>query len=246
MKMRTNELERSNGELRKLNQMENEFIGIINHELKNPITTVLSGIEVIKARGIDKLDENQKKLLSVMETSTQDMLRLTNNLLDVSTIESGKFEICPENVPFVSILEEVVQALKPEADRKKIRIKTKIDDSINDIYADSVRLKQVLFNVIDNAIKYTGENGTVDISANDGGKNIKIDVKDTGIGIKKEHLIDIFEKFAKRAAGYRGTGLGLYISKSLVESHNGKIKADSDYGKGSVFSIVLPKAQAAI
>jgi signal transduction histidine kinase len=149
-------------------------------------------------------------------------------------------------VPFVSILEEVVQTLKPEADNKKIRIETKIDDSINEIYADSVRLKQVLFNVIDNAIKYTGENGTVDISANDGGKNIKIDVKDTGIGIKKEHLINIFEKFAKRVAGYKGTGLGLYISRSLIESHNGKIEADSEYGKGSVFSILLPKAQPSI
>lgn len=245
VKLRTNELERSNEELKRLNQLENDFIGIINHELKTPITTVLSGIEVIRARGIDKFDESQKKLLSVMEISGQDMLRLANNLLDVSKIESGKFAISPENVPFVSLLEEVVQALKPEADRKKIRIKTKIDDSISNVYADNDRLKQVLFNVIDNAIKYTGENGTVDISAKDDGKNIKIEVKDSGIGIKKENLIDIFDKFSKRAAGYKGTGLGLYIARSLIESHNGKIEADSEYGKGSVFSILLPKVQTA-
>ena len=243
VRLRTEELQRSNEELIKLDQMKNEFIGVINHELKTPITAVLSGLEVIKMHGTDKFDESQKKLLSIMENSGRDMLKLANNLLDLSKIESGKIVIYPEHFPLINMLEEVVQSLKPEAEKKNVKIKTKIDEAISTIHADSVRLKQVLFNLIDNAVKYTGEDSTVNITASTAGKNIKIEVKDSGIGIKKENIGNIFDKFAKRAAGYKGTGLGLYISKSFIEAHNGKIEVESEFGKGATFRILIPKLQ---
>ena len=204
-----------------------------------------SGIEVIKAHGTDKLDENQNKLLDVMEKSSQDMLHLTNNLLDLSKIESGKIEIYPENFPFINLAEEVVQTLKPEADKKKIKIKIKIDESITTIYADPERLKQVLFNLIDNAVKYTSEGGSIDIIVNDLTNKIKVEVKDSGTGIKKENINSIFSKFAKHIPGYKGTGLGLYISKTFIEAHKGDITVESEYGKGSTFKFTLPKTQAA-
>jgi len=245
VRSRTEELERSNSEMKRINQLQNEFIGIINHELKTPITAVLSGLELVKARGIEKLDTSQKKMLDIMEEGGRDMLRLANNLLDLSKIESGKITVFRERFPLINLIEEVVLSLRPEADRKKLNITTKIDESVSSVYADSVRLKQVIFNLVDNAVKYTGEGGTITISAATENNSIKVWVKDTGIGIKNENFENIFSKFAKRVAGYKGTGLGLYISKSFIEAHNGNIKVDSEYGKGATFIISLPKVQAA-
>ena len=241
VKQRTQELQRANDDLKKLNEMENEFIGIINHELKSPITSVLSGIEVIRARGTEKFDSSQKKLLDIMWISGLDMLRLANNLLDVSKIDSGKFIVYPERIPIINMVEEVLQALKPEIDRKKLKITSKIDDSISTIYADSVRLKQVAFNLIDNAVKYSKDGGKVSIIAKDLGKQISIEVSDSGVGIKPENISQIFNKFAKRQPGFKGTGLGLYISKSFVEAHGGKIEVESKYEKGSTFRFIIPK-----
>ena len=242
---RTKELQMSNNELKRVNQMKNEFIGIINHELKTPITAVISGIEVIKARGIKKLDENQQKLLKIMEASGFDMLRLANNLLDLSKIESGKIEIYPDHFPLINLIEEVTQALKPQADKKGITVKIKIGDKISTVYADPERLKQVLFNLTDNAIKYTKENGIIEIKAESFDSKIKVSIKDSGIGIKKENLATIFDKFAKHVPGYKGTGLGLHISKSFIEAHNGSIEVESEYGKGATFRFYLPKLQTA-
>ena len=241
VKQRTKELEQSNMELTKTNQMKNELIGVINHELKSPITTVISGIDVIKAHGTDKFDESQKKLIDIMQENGMEMLRLTNDLLDLSKIESGKMIVHSEPVPLLNMIEETVQSLMSEIEKKKMKVTTKIDDTITTIFADSVRLKQVIFNLIENAVKFTGEKGKVIIEAKDAGDQIRIDVKDSGIGIKKEDLEKIFDKFAKRPAGFRGTGLGLYIAKSLTEAHNGKIEVSSVEGKGSTFSVILPK-----
>jgi signal transduction histidine kinase len=241
VKQRTKELEQSNMELTKTNQMKNELIGVINHELKSPITTVISGIDVIKAHGTDKFDESQKKLIDIMQENGMEMLRLANDLLDLSKIESAKIIVHTEPVPLLNMIEETVQSLMTEIKKKKLKITTKIDDPITTIFADSVRLKQVIFNLIENAVKFTGEKGQVNIEAKDAGDQIRIDVRDSGIGIKKADVGGIFDKFAKRQAGFRGTGLGLYIAKSLTEAHNGKIEVTSVEGKGSTFSVFLPK-----
>lgn len=245
VKQRTEELQNSNDELRKVNQMTNEFIGIINHELKTPITSVLSGIEVIKAHGLDKFDESQRKLLIIMENSGYDMLKLANNLLDVSKIDAGQISVFAEHIPLINLIEEVGQSLKPEADKKHVKIVPKVDESIAMIHADSVRLKQAIFNLVDNAVKYSHENGNVNITAKDLGNQVVIEVMDNGLGIKKEHMNEIFNKFAKRVAGYKGTGLGLYIAKSLIEAHKGRIEVESKYGEGSTFKIFIPKFQTA-
>jgi signal transduction histidine kinase len=243
VQQRTLDLERSNEELRKIDQMKNDFIGIINHELKEPITVVLSGIEVIRARGFEKLDESQQKMINVMEQSGKEMQRLTNNLLDLSKIESGKVIINNEKLQLSTLLDEVILSLKQDAEKKNVKIITKIEGSVSVIYGDSFRLKQALYNIVDNAIKYTKENGTISISAESIGMKVQIQIKDTGIGIAKKDLSSIFDKFAKRAAGYKGTGLGLYISKSFIEAHKGEIKVESEYGKGTTFKLYLPKKQ---
>jgi len=235
------ELQKSNEEQIKINQIKNEFIGIINHELKEPVTAVISGMDIFKAHGISKLNESQLKILNIIEKSGQDMLRLTNNLIELSKIESGKIEIYPEFSPIFNLIEEVLLSLKPEAEKKKIRITTKLDDPTATIYADPQKLKQILFNLIDNSIKYTPEKGSLNIEVRSSADNIMIEVKDTGLGIKKENLDTLFNKFTKHVPGYKGTGLGLYISKSFVEAHNGRVEVESEYGKGTAFRVFLPK-----
>ncbi len=235
------ELQKSNEEQIKINQMKNELIGIINHELKEPITAIISGMDIFKAHGISKLNESQLKLMNIIEKSGQDMLRLTNNLIELSKIESGKIEVYPEISPLFNLIEEVILSIRPEAEKKKIKITTKIDDPTMTIYADPQKLKQIIFNLIDNSIKYTPEKGSINISIKSSGDNIEMDVKDTGIGIKKENLDTIFNKFTKHVPGYKGTGLGLYISKSFVEAHKGSIEVESEYGKGTIFRVLLPK-----
>lgn len=241
---RTVDLQKSNEEQIKINQMKNEFIGIINHELKEPVSAIISGMEILKAHGIDKMNESQLKMLSIIDKSGKDMIHLINNLLDLSKIDSGKIEIYPEFFPLINLIEEVILSIKPEADKKNIKIERKIDKSTPIVYADPQKLKQILYNLLDNSVKYTPENGTVHIDAATSDDSIKMEIRDSGIGIKKEHLSDIFSKFAKHAPGYEGTGLGLYIVKSYIEAHNGTIEVESEYGKGTTFKIFLPKIKA--
>lgn len=241
----TAELRMANDEQVKRNQMKNEFLGIINHELKEPITAVLSGTEVIRAHGTEKLNESQKKVLDIIEKSGKDMLNLTNNLLELSKIESGKIELYPEYFPLTTLIEEVILSIKPEADKKKIRITGSMDHPTETIYADPTKLKHVLFNLIDNSIKYTPENGSINIVASSMDGHVKIEVKDTGVGMNKEKLGSIFDKFTEHGPGYEGTGLGLYISKSFVEAQNGHIEVESESGKGTTFRIFLPKTSKA-
>jgi len=237
----TADLRRVNEEQIKKVQMENEFIGIINHELKEPITAVLSGTEVIRAHGTERLNENQVKVLNIIEKSGKDMLNLTNNLLELSKIESGKIELYPEYFPLSALIEEVILSIKPESDKKNIRVTGRMDQPTATIYADPTKLKHVLFNLIDNSIKYTPENGSINIIASSEDGHVKIEVKDTGVGINKEKLGSIFDKFTEHTPGYEGTGLGLYISKSFVEAQNGHIEVESESGKGTIVRIFLPK-----
>ncbi len=236
------DLEKSNEEQTKINQIKNEFFGIVNHELKEPISAIISGMEVLRAHGLDKFNETQIKILNIIDTSGKDMIHLINNLLELSRIESGKIEIYPEFFPLINLMEEVILSLTPEAEKKQIKINRNIDKFTSIVYADPQKLKQILYNLIDNSIKYTSENGTINIDAASSDNNTRITVRDSGIGIKKENLNDIFFKFTKHAPGYKGIGLGLYIAKSFVEAHNGTIEVESEYGKGSTFTIFLPKA----
>jgi signal transduction histidine kinase len=183
-------------------------------------------------------------MLDIIDKSGKDMIHLINNLLDLSKIDSGKIELYPEFFPLVNLIEEVIMSVKPEAEKKKISLNKKIDDPSSIIYADPQKLKQVVYNLLDNSIKYTPENGKINLSAASSGDTVKIEVRDSGIGIKKDRLADIFAKFARHSPGYEGTGLGLYIVRSFVEAHNGKIEVESEYGKGSTFKIYLPKVKA--
>ncbi|MFH0886756.1 MAG: HAMP domain-containing sensor histidine kinase, partial [bacterium] len=207
VEQRTHDLNKTNENLKNIIEMQNEFIGIINHEMRNPLTSIISATEMILSRPTDKFDPNQSKLMTIIDKSGHTMLHLTNNLLDLSKIESGKIEIYNENIILADLIDELIQALRIQVDEKNLKFKIDITTSAQTIKADSERFKQVLFNLIENAIKYSSSGGTINISANDIDNQVVIKVQDQGIGIKKENLANIFDKFAKRQPGYKGTGL---------------------------------------
>ncbi len=246
------QLERTNQELKKLDAMKSEFVSVASHELRTPLAAIKNAIQLILSGKTGEINENQLKFLSMAERNINRLTNILNDLLSLSRIESGRVELKFENIAVKGIIEPVVSSLRPQADVKSIDIEIDVPDPLPSVYVDKEKMEQVLINLIGNAIKFTPEGGKIGVSARafseerTGGavKRVAISVRDTGIGIPKEHLHSIFEKFYQvegslhRSAG--GTGLGLAITKGLVEAHQGKIWAESEVGKGSTFTFTLP------
>lgn len=237
---RTAELKRSNEDLKQANRLKNEFIGIINHEMKTPLTAIISATEFIDLHARDHLDASQLKFIQLAKKNSIDLLYLTEEMLDLSKIEAGKIEIYKDQLDLAKLAEEITDALRVKAEEKQVTFKLLIDPAAGVIEADANRFRQVLFNLLDNAVKYSPEKGTITLSAKTANGKFIIEVSDQGIGIKPENLGHIFDKFAQRAPSYKGTGLGLHIAKSFVEAHGGSIAASSEYGKGTTFTVTVP------
>jgi signal transduction histidine kinase len=170
---------------------------------------------------------------------------LINDILDISRIEAGKVDIKKARVNITNLANNVVSALKPEADEKRIKIKVSSDNSLPDIYVDTDKVVQVFTNLIGNAIKFTPQEGQVIVRIEDKKDQIECRIVDTGVGIAKENLDKVFGRFQQfdrmAGPGAKGTGLGLAITKELVQMHNGKIWIKSRLNKGSEFIFTLPK-----
>ncbi|MFA4957596.1 MAG: HAMP domain-containing sensor histidine kinase [Candidatus Methanoperedens sp.] len=194
---------------------------------------------------VGELNEKQKKYVDSILTSNQFLLALINDILDISKIEAGKMELLPGKMFVPSTIKEVLSLLEEQILKHNVLLKTELDPELEFIEADKLRFKQILFNLLDNAIKFTKEKGgTVTITIKKFGDMAKISVSDTGIGIKEENLSKLFNKFEQLVSEtthkYGGTGLGLAIIKQLVELHGGKIWAESKYGEGTTFTFTLP------
>ena len=169
---------------------------------------------------------------------------MINSILDLSKIEAGKLELHYEAFPVQEAINEVLNTVTGFSNKKGIRIHTHIHEDVPSITVDKVKFKQIMFNLLSNAVKFTPENGRVTINASLTNQHVQIAVSDTGIGIKSEDMDKIFEAFrqldASYARRYEGTGLGLTLTKRLVELHGGKIWVISEFGKGSTFTFTLP------
>lgn len=256
---RTEELERTNRELEYANQLKGRFIANMSHELRTPLNSILGFSDVLLDRTFGNLTENQERYIKNIHTSGKHLLELINNVLDIAKIEAGKFELVYETFPVGLVISEVVDVMKSLAENKAIHISVSIGEGIDSIAADKVKLKQILFNLLSNAIKFTPEGGTVTvavvkevypenghpfgISANE---LMSFSVSDTGIGIVFEDREKIFDEFEQAdtsfAAKCGGAGLGLALTKKLVELHGGNITVESDPGKGSTFTFRIPVA----
>ncbi|MBZ9571936.1 hypothetical protein KJA15_01180 [Patescibacteria group bacterium] len=239
------QLEVANVELERLDKARAEFISIASHQLRTPLTAIKGYISMVLEKAYGKIPGKIEKPLKNVYESNKRLTRLVNDLLSVSRIESGRLEMKFEKVSLEDIISSIVGELKTKAKEKKLYLKwEKPKISLPKISIDRDKIRQVILNVIDNAIKYT-EKGGIKINLKSQNSNLRITVEDTGVGLTKEESELLFESFVRGKAGVQfwtgGAGLGLYISKKFVEMHKGKVWVESEgKGKGSTFYIELP------
>ena len=231
--------------LRKLEKIRQDFIANVSHELRTPISSIKGYTETL-LEGALKDKENAKDFLKIILSDSNRLATLIDDLLNLSKIESGKLIMETKAYKLLPIAEKVVSSLKGQIENKSITIKMNIPEDISDMLADETRIKQVLLNLIDNAIKYNHPNGKISIAAHEVNDFVKVDITDTGIGIPNKDLPRLFERFYRvdkaRSRELGGTGLGLSIVKHIIQAHGGQVLVQSTEGQGSTFSFTIPKA----
>ena len=240
-------LERANLELKNLDEMKSEFVTIASHELRTPLTVIKSQIQLVLEGKAGRINKNQTKSFSLMEENVNRLVETVKDLLDLSRIQSGKFEMRLEEFEVIDLIEFIIALLKIEADKKSIGLKSEVSQESVRVHADRQKVERILMNLVGNAIKFTPEAGEISLSAKvlEGkGNAVVFSVRDSGIGIPEAQLGKNFQKFRRVEGSLRvpveGTGLGLAIAKGLVEANHGTIWVESEIGKGSVFSFILP------
>ncbi|HXF84721.1 MAG TPA: ATP-binding protein [Anaerolineales bacterium] len=225
--------------LKEMDRMRSEFIHTVSHDLRSPLTSVIGYTELIERAG--ELNDSQRDFLRRIQESVQHITSLINDLLDLGSIEAG-LDTRREYVQLEGILRYTLDMLQGQIKSKRIKVHTDIAPNLPAIRANPIRLRQVLDNVVGNAIKYSHHGGEVTISLRSEGDQMILNVTDTGPGIPLEDQPHIFDKFYRGSniKEQAGTGLGLAIVKSIVDAHQGRIWVESSLGKGSSFFIVLP------
>ncbi|MFQ6129447.1 MAG: sensor histidine kinase [Candidatus Hadarchaeaceae archaeon] len=234
-----NKLEQSYEDLKALDRLKDEFISMASHELKTPLTSMISIVRQMSGRELGDLTEKQEKALGILTRGTRRLQGSIEKLVEAQKLESGRIELHKEKLQLASLVQIVVERMEPSAELKHISIALEIPELLQ-VEADRERLGTVLMNLVENAIKYTPKGGRVLVEAEREGDQIIVRVKDTGPGIAKENLPKLFDKFFRVDLTKPGTGLGLTICKWLVEAHGGKIWCESELGRGSTFSFTLP------
>ncbi len=235
--------------LKELDKLKSDFVSNVSHELRTPLTAIKGSVDNMLDGLTGDLNEKQSRYLVRIKSNTDRLARLINDLLDLSKIEAG-IKLKPTNLDLATIAGEVIESLRPLAAEKLITITIESLESALDAWADPDRIAEILMNLLGNAIKFTPNDGTVSLSLQRNGTEwVEVSVADTGPGIPSEEANRIFDKFyqvtqAKNQKAV-GTGLGLTITKALVEMHGGRIWLESEVGKGSIFSFTLPAEQPA-
>jgi PAS domain S-box-containing protein len=237
------ELTARHKEAERLNQLKSEFMASISHELRTPLHTIIGFAELLSEASAGTLNEKQRRFVGHIQTDSEHLLSLINDVLDLSRIEAGGLVVRTENLSVGTAISEAVNAIQLQAEEKHVRVHEGASPN-TEIVADPVRVRQILNNLLSNGVKFTDPGGEVTVSAEIAGDFVRITVADTGRGIPADECHRIFDKFYQ--VGYttdgvrQGTGLGLAICKQLVEIQGGKICVDSQPGKGSRFHFTLP------
>lgn len=227
--------------LERLETVRQEFLSNVSHELRTPLTSIVALSETLEVGAIDD-PQNNRRFLTIIQKNAARMHRLIDDILELSAIEAGNVKIRPELVPLRPLVEDVIGTLTAAAALRNISIRNLVS-SESEVFADPHRLVQMLTNLIDNAVKFNREGGTVSISFSRTDRD-QISVEDTGEGIPSHHLDRLFERFYRvdraRSRELGGTGLGLAIVKHLAKSHGGEVSVTSRFGEGTQFKIELP------
>jgi PAS domain S-box-containing protein len=237
------ELELRNQEIERANRHKSEFLANMSHELRTPLHTVIGFSELLSEETKGPLNDQQRRFVHHIHKDSQHLLALINDILDLSKIEAGKLQLRPETVDLGILLEDALSSIRPQCLEKSITIGTNIAAPVL-VSADRIRLKQILYNLLSNAVKFTPRGGDIRIDAEALDGMAQVSVTDTGIGVSPEDHDAIFETFhqaGSNTGGVReGTGLGLPITRRLVEQHGGRIWLKSEPGRGSCFTFTLP------
>ena len=232
-------------ELRRLQRIRAEFIDNLSHELRTPLTTI-SLLAETAARDAEKASPRLRDRISKIEVETGHLTQMVNELLDLSRIESGTAQLLLDDVDLVRLARSTAERLRLFAERQGLRIELDLPDRVSPVRGDEDRLGQVLVNLLHNAVKFSPNGGEIVVGVREEEGQIRVWVHDPGIGVPRADLARIFERFYKvdraRARGRGGTGLGLSIARHVVESHGGRIWAESDEGAGSTFTFTVPLA----
>lgn len=232
---------KTNEELKKLDELKDSFVSMVSHELLSPVTTIQGYITFLK--GV--VTEEQRESLEIAEEEADHLINLVEELMDLSKIEAGEFEVNPGPVDIGNVVNRIINRLKPAIEEKVLVIENRLPQELPAVLADEKRIIQVFTNLIGNAIKFTPSGGKISIYSKEMGNKLIFCVEDTGIGIPKENLNRIFDRFyqvdSTSRRRYGGCGLGLTITKRIIELHKGRIWAESEEGRGSRFCFELER-----
>jgi PAS domain S-box-containing protein len=241
------QLEARNQEVERANRLKNEFLASMSHELRTPLHTIIGFSELLTEQLEGPLNDKQQRFIGHILQDARHLLELINEILDISKIESGRVELKYDQFDFARCIDEVLAGMRQHAAGKGINLENR-NSFHGNLYADRVRIKEILYNLLNNAVKFTPEGGTVWIESTADSRYLQILVCDTGIGIPKSEQAAIFDKFYQienpNGRVREGTGLGLAITKQLVELHQGSISVESNLGRGSKFKVIFPLQQS--
>ena len=240
----TKELRFSNRQLQRLDEAKNEFISMASHQLRTPLTSIKGYLDMMLEGDLGKITPTQRAVLREAFSSSERMVRLINDFLNVSRLQTGKFNIDKQKIDIAQILRDEVALLKVVADQRSVEMNLKIDKKVPLIAADSEKIRQVILNMIDNAIYYSDPHKKVVISLKNNNDMIEFTVKDSGIGVPKSEQANLFGKFFRGTNARKkrpdGTGVGLFLARKVILSHDGEMIFESEEGKGSTFGFKLP------
>ena len=226
------------------NRHKSEFLANMSHELRTPLNAIIGFSDVLAQRMFGEINPKQTEYLEDIRTSSQHLLSLINDILDLSKVEAGRMELEPSAFSLPEALQSVLMMLRERASRRGVVLEAQIAPSVGTVEADERKIKQVVLNLLSNAVKFTPSGGRVDLGAARDGDAIRVTVRDTGIGIAPADQARVFEEFAQArssaTAEQEGTGLGLTLSKKFIELHGGTIWVESEVGAGSTFGFTMP------
>jgi len=246
LEQRNQDLQAANAELRRLDELKSIFVSVAAHELRTPLTSILGYLEVLLDGDAGDLSAGQRDYLDVVQSSALRLQRITSELLDVTRIESGRVELVLQPTDLRAVVQAVIREHKPQLDTKGLHLAWEPPRKLPAALVDRTRAAQIVGNLLSNAIKYTPEGGQIIVALSVSGNTgfLKLSVTDTGVGIAEEDQAKLFARFFRgesaNLTGAEGAGMGLYITRSLVELHGGRIWLESVPLKGSTFCATLP------
>ncbi len=225
-------------------RMKTEFINVVSHQLRSPLTNLRYSLELLSSGKLGKIQEKQLEYFKILEENTQRMGDLINDLLTVSRIEAGKLPLKKEEISLGTLTKKIILKFKPLAEASNVKVELRVPKNLPKVLSDSLWLEQIVENLLDNAIRYIKNKGEVKIKIKAGAKKIYFEIQDNGVGIPREEQKFIFQKFFRSGNVLKyqtdGSGLGLYITKQILRLMGGEVGFSSKENKGSTFWFTIP------